>query len=327
MRAVVFDRIGDVSDGRLRETADPAPSEREVVVEVRAVAVNYVDLLTMTGRYQFRPALPFTPGKGPSGVVVGVGGGVSRVAVGDPVLAMAEYGGYAELACLDERSVYGLHPSLSFVNAASMSLAYDTAWMALRQRARMRPGESVLVLGATGAVGRAALQLSRAMGATAVFAASSSPDRLLDRGLATAVVDVSGNNLRETIREQVYAANGGRGVDVVIDTVGGDAFDGAVRALDWGGRLVVVGFASGRIPTLKMNYLLLKNIEISGLQISDYRKRDPALMDACYDELLTWFADGTITAASARTFALEDWAAALELLEQRKTRERLVLIP
>ena len=327
MRAVVFDRLGSVADGRLMDVAQLAPGPGAVLVEVRAVPVNYVDILTITGRYQFTPSLPFTPGKGPAGVVVGVGPGVSRVAVGDSVLAMAEHGGYAESLCLDEQSVYRLAGDLSFVDAASMSLAFDTAWMALRERARLQPGESVLVLGASGAVGGATLQVASAMGASVVLAGTSSPERLTDAASATAVVDLSGTGLRDSIRQQVYEITGGRGVDVIVDTVGGDAFDGAVRSLNWRGRLVVVGFASGRISTLKANYVLLKNIEVSGLQISDYRKRMPELMDECYAELFGWFASGVIRAAPAQIFSFHDWATAVELVERRRASGRLVLVP
>jgi NADPH:quinone reductase len=329
MRAVQIHEFGGLDKARIVEVPDPTPAEGEVLVEVRAVPVNYVDLVTLRGEYQFRPALPYTPGKGPAGVVRAVGAGVDGLAVGDRVLAMAEYGGYAEIVCVAAEQVYTIPASMSFTEAASMSLAFDTAWMALRERARMRQGERVLVLGATGAVGMAAVTLARAMGAELVMAGVSSAgkfDRIKDYG-ADAMVDLSLPDLRESIRQQVFDVTGGLGVDVIIDPLGGDPFDGAVRALAWRGRLVVVGFAAGRIPTLKLNYTMLKNIEISGLQISDYRKRMPELVAACYREVFDLFTQGKVKVPESKTFPLSRWRDALAAMEQRRASGRLVLLP
>ncbi|MBO0687941.1 MAG: NADPH:quinone oxidoreductase family protein, partial [Candidatus Dormibacteraeota bacterium] len=263
MRAVTVHRFGDLDSVVLEDRPDPVPNAGEVLVEVRAAPVNYVDLLTLRGQYQFVPSLPYVPGKGPAGIVRAVGPAVTEVSPGDRVLAMTETGGYAELVTVQEAQVHLLPDSLSLDDAAAMSLAYDTAWMALRDRARLARGESVLVLGASGAVGQAAVQLARAMGAGMVLGGLSRPGR--PAGPVDGTVDLSGADLREGVREQVRTLTGGAGVDVVVDPLGGDAFDGAMRSLNWRGRLVVVGFAAGRIPVLKANYLLLKNIEVSGL--------------------------------------------------------------
>jgi NADPH2:quinone reductase len=329
MRAVRVHEFGSVGKAGIEETADPQPGAGEVLVEVHAAPVNYVDLVTLRGEYQFRPQLPYTPGKGPAGVVRALGANVEDLRVGDRVLAMAEYGGYAEMVAVDHKQVYRLPDALSFNDAASMSLAFDTAWMALRDRARIKPGESVLVLGASGAVGSAAVQLARAMGASTVLAAVSSPDKFAAvKALgADAMVDLSQPDLKESIRKQVFAATGGAGVDIVIDPLGGDPFDGAVRAIAWRGRLVIIGFAAGRIPALKMNYLLLKNIEVSGLQISDYRKRTPELLRECYLEIFDFYVEGRVRAPSSTTLPLSEWATALERLEARKATGRLVLLP
>lgn len=329
MKAVVFHELGDVALGRLETVPRPEPSAGEVRIGVRAVPVNFVDLVTISGKYQFRPSLPFIPGKGPAGVVEAIGAGVTDVAVGDRVLAMAEYGGYADAVVVDQRHVYRMPDGLSFEGAASMSLAFDTAWMALRDRARLAEGETVLVLGATGAVGLAAVQLARAMGAAQVIGSASSADKA-DQVLAAgadAVIDVSRDDLRDSIREQVVALVGDAGVDVVIDPLGGDSFDGAVRALAWRGRLVIVGFASGRIPTLKINYLMLKNIEVSGLQISDYRKRTPELVRTCFEEVFQWFENNEVRPLPFTTRPLAQWRSAVEDLESRAARTRLVLVP
>lgn len=328
MRAVVVHEFGSLEAVATEEVPDPVPSASEVLLEAHAVPVNYVDLLTMSGGYQFQPALPYIPGKGPAGVVRGVGADVTGVGPGDRVLAMAEYGGYAELVTVDARNVYRLPDELSFTGAAAMSLAFDTAWMALRDRATLRRGETVLVLGATGAVGGAAVQLAKGMGAGLVLAGaarSGSRAALAELG-ADGFVDLSGGNLRESIRDQVLQATSGTGVDVVIDPVGGDAFDGAIRALAWRGRLVVVGFAAGRIPTLKVNYALLKNIAVSGLQISDYRKRTPELMAECYREVFELYRAGQLTAPPATTFPLTQWRTAVEAAATRGAG-RLVLLP
>jgi NADPH2:quinone reductase len=328
MRAVQVHEFGDLGAIALATIDDPRPGPGQVLIKTEAVPVNYVDLVTMEGRYQFKPNLPYVPGKGPAGTVLAIGGDVEHIRVGDRVLAMAEYGGYAERTVADAAQVYRLPESLSFTDAAAMSLAFDTAWMALRERARLAPGETVLVLGASGAVGGAAVQLAKAMGAERVLAGVSGPDRFaaVTKLGADGCVDLSRPNLRDDVREQVRALTGS-GVDVVIDALGGDPFDGAVRAVNWRGRVVIVGFATGRIPTLKMNYPMLKNIEVSGLQISDYRKRTPDLMAQCYEEIFALYGEGRVLAPPSRTFAFSDWREAVETLKSRATSDRIILQP
>lgn len=330
MRAVRVRELGSFERADIEEVTEPVPGQDEVVVEIAAAPVNYVDVLTMRGAYQFMPGLPYTPGKGPAGMVRAVGENVEGVEVGDRVLALAEYGGYAESVAVDHHQVYQLPANMSFVEAASMAVAFDTAWVALRDRARLVPGESVLVLGASGAVGNAAVQLARAMGAQPVLAGVSSQRRLVEAGLdsiADASIDLSQPDLNESIREQVFSATAGRGVDIVIDPLGGDAFDGAVRAVSWRGRLVVIGFAAGRIPTLKANYVMLKNIEISGMQISDYRRRMPQYLAEGFREIFALYEAGKITAPPHCTMALDDWRTALEMVEARRAHLRIVLVP
>lgn len=327
MRAVRVRSFGFPPDAALEECEMPAPGPGELLVAVRAAPVNYVDLLTMRGGYQFKPVLPYTPGKGPAGVVIAVGSGVEGFPVGSRVLAMAEYGGYAEAVVVSERNAYLLPDTLSFTDAGAMSLAFDTAWVSLRERARLVPGESVLVLGASGAVGSAALQLARAMGAGRVLAGVSSPDAYAGLEVlgADGMVDLSRPNLRDSVREQVYALTEGQGTDVVVDPLGGDPFDGAVRALGWRGRLVVVGFAAGRIPTISTNYLLLKNIEVSGVQISDYRKRMPELLEQCYRDVFSLYVAGRVVAPAAVAYPLESWQSALEDFEAHRAKGRVLL--
>jgi NADPH2:quinone reductase len=326
MRAIVVDEFVPPERLRVAEMPTPRPRAGEVLVKVHMAPVNYVDLLVVGGTYQFLPARPFIPGKGPAGIVIAVGPGVTAPRVGDHVLAMAEEGGYAELVALRADQCYRLPARMTFVEAASLSLVYDTAWFALRERARLVPGETVLVLGASGSVGQAAVQLARAIGAR-VLAGIARPERAaaaLAAG-ADAIIDLSHENLRDTLREQVWAATEGRGADVILDPLGGDVFSAALRALAWCGRLVVIGFAAGHIPTLKANYLLLKNIEISGLQISDYRKRCPARMAACFAEIFEFYEQGRIKPAAGEVFSLNQAGKALAAMRDRRLAGRAVL--
>ena len=329
MRAVQVLEFDDRDKVELREVSAPTPGAGEILVEVKATPVNYVDLVTMRGEYQFKPQLPYTPGKGPVGVVVAVGADVDRVAVGDRVLAMAEYGGYADLCLAPATQTYRLPEELDFLDAAGLSLAYDTAWMALVERARLQAGDRVLVLGATGAVGAAAVQLARALGAGQVVAGISSGARFpeVQELGADDYVEVVGEQLRDTLRDRVLEVTDGHGADVVVDMLGGDVFDGAVRAVAWRGRLVVVGFAAGRIPSLRMNYPLLKNIEVSGLQISDYRKRLPELLDECYAQVFDLAARGALRSRTATIYPLHQWRQGVEAVESRKVSGRVLLVP
>jgi len=226
---VTVHRFGDLDATAVEDRPDPVAGKGEVLVAVDAVSVNYVDLVTFRGEYQFRPQLPYVPGKCPAGTVRAVGAGVDGLVPGDRVLAMAEYGGYGELVAVGYQQVHPVPDTLPLADAAAMALGYDTAWMALRDRARLAPGESVLVLGASGAVGQAAVQLAKALGAGTVLAGVSRPGRTT--GPADGIVDLSQPDLRESVREQVHAATDGEGVDVVIDLLGADAFDGVVCGL------------------------------------------------------------------------------------------------
>ena len=326
MRAIIVDKFGAPEQLRVGDVAEPVPRADEVLVTVHAAPVNYVDLLVIGGTYQFLPPLPFTPGKGPAGVVAALGRNVTSLRVGDRVLAMAEQGGYAEAVTVVANQCYRLPPSMSFTEAASLSLVYDTAWFALRERARLESGETVLVLGASGGVGQAAIQLAHEMGAR-VLAGILRPEReaSVRAAGADAVIDLSAAPLRDSLRTQVFAVTEGRGADIILDPLGGTIFEAAVRALAWRGRLVVIGFAAGAIPTIRTNYLLLKNIEISGLQISDYRKRRPAQVAACFAEIFSLYEQGKVKPATATAFPLVRAGEALAALRERRVAARAVL--
>ncbi|MCP3387776.1 NADPH:quinone oxidoreductase family protein [Bradyrhizobium sp. CCGB12] len=326
MRAVTVREFGTPESLSIEEVASPEPGPDEILIDVRAVGVNFVDLLVIGGTYQFLPPRPFTPGKLPAGIVAKVGANVSRFSVGDRVLTTAEQGGYAERATALADHSYRIPDAMSFTDAAAMALAFDTAWFALRERGRLRKGESVLVLGATGSVGLAAVQLAKAFGAHVLAGVSSMAKADVAKAAgADEVIDLSVENLRDGLRTQVHAVTGGKGADVVIDSLGDRFFAAAFRALAWSGRLVVVGFAAGEIPTVKVNYLLVKNIEVSGLQVSDYRKRTPALMRECFEEIFALYEKGLVKPPDTSVRPLQEFAGALAEIRDRKAKSRIVL--
>lgn len=326
MRAVIVRDFGPVEALELGDLPDPVPGSGEVLVAVRATAVNFVDLLVVTGKYQFLPPRPFAPGKLPAGEVLEVGPGVTNLAPGDRVLTLAEHGGFAEKISVPAAACIRLPESMSFVQAAALSLAYDTSWFALKERARYAYGDTVLVLGASGSVGMAAVQLAKAFGGF-VLAGIANPAyaELVTEAGADAVIDLSAPNLRDSLRDQVHAVTDGQGADIVLDMLGGEYFEAALRALAWRGRLVVIGFAGGTIPSVKANYLLVKNIEVSGLQVSDYRKRMPEMMTACFAEIFALFDEGKVSIPAPRMYPLATFASALHDLQDRTVRGRIVV--
>jgi NADPH2:quinone reductase len=328
MRAVLVRAHGPYDSPRVEEIPDPAPREREVVVEARAIGVNYPDLLVIEGKYQTLPPPPFSPGKELAGVVRSVGADVTGCKPGDRAMVLVEHGAYAEQVRAPEHQVFVLPESMPYPDAAALGLGYQTAYFALLDRGQYRSGETVLVTGATGGVGLATLQMAKALSAT-VLAAVSGPHRaeLARANGAHHIIDLSLPNLRESLRDQVYAATGRRGVDVVIELLGGDVFDAAMRALAWRGRMVVVGFASGRIPEIKANYLLVRNIAVSGLQVSDYRDRDPAWMRRAQAELFDLYLAGKIKPHIEATYPLSRFAEALARFGRRDVVGKLILVP
>jgi len=328
MRAVVVREFGEPASLAIENIVPPVIGPDEVLVDVKAVSVNFVDLLVIGGTYQFLPPRPFTPGKLPVGIVSAIGANVRTLAIGDRVLTQAEHGGYAEQAAAIADQCYRIPDSMPFTHAAAMALAFDTAWFALHERAFLRPGESVLVLGATGAVGLAVIQLAKAFGARVLAGVSSLSKASIVRDVgADAVIDLSVNDLHDNLREQVRLATDGKGADVVIDPLGDRFFAAALRAMAWSGRLVVVGFAAGDIPTMKVNYLMLKNIHVSGLQVSDYRKRMPSRMKECFNDIFSLYEKGQLKPPTMSIRPLNEFAGALEEIRSRKAKERIVLVP
>lgn len=326
MRAIVVREFGPLDSVKVEDFPAPVPAPGEVLVDVHAAGVNFPDLLVVTGKYQILPPRPFVPGKEVAGVVSAVGSGVTTCRPGDRVLAPVEYGAFAEQAVVPADCVFPLPDCLSFVEGSAMPVVYQTAYTGLVDRARFEPGETVLVTGAAGGVGLAAVQIAKAMGAT-VLAAVSSPEKgaLAKANGADHVIDTSVPNLRDALRQQVHAVTGGRGADVILEQVGGDVFDAALRALAWRGRIVVIGFAGGRIPEIRANYLLVKNITATGLQISDYRERMPAWLREGTLEVLRHVEAGRIRPHVMATYPLAEVGRAFEAITSRRVQGKVVL--
>jgi len=328
MRAVVVHQHGSARSQAVETLPDPVPGPGQVVIDARAIGVNYPDLLVIEGKYQFLPPRPFTPGKEVAGVVSAVGEGVARVRVGDRVMAQREYGTYCEKLLSPEATCYRMPDAMSFDEGAALGLAYQTSHFALVDRGGFRPGETVLVTGASGGVGLAGVEIAKALGATVIAGVTSrEKGELARRHGADHVIDLGAPDPRESLRAQVHAAVGKRGVDIVLENVGGEVFDGALRALAWCGRLVVVGFASMRLPEVKANYLLVKNISVVGLQWSDYRERDPRWVQRVQDELYALYVDGKLRPHVSERFPLERFADALERFKARGVLGKMLLVP
>lgn len=328
MQAVIVREFGAPESARIEELPTPVLGPKEVLVQARAIGVNYPDLLVIGGQYQVLPPRPFSPGKDAAGVVAAVGSEVTLCKPGDRVMVTQEYGCYAEQIVSHENNCHPMPETLGFEAAAAMGLVYQTAHFALLERGQYRPGEVVLVTGAAGGIGLAAVQLAKALGATVLAGVRHEEHAALARANgADHIVDLGVANLKDAVRNQVRELTGGHGADIVIDAVGGDVCDACVRALAWCGRLVIVGFAAGRIPEFKANYLLVKNISAIGLQWSDYRERDPQRVRRVQQELFQLAAGGRIKPHVMRSYPFAAYAEALHQVRQGKVQGKVVLIP
>jgi len=327
MRAVIVREVGPADTHRVEEVPDPVPGPGQVVVDLHAVGVNYPDMLVVEGKYQLLPPRPFSPGKEGAGVVSALGEGVTGLRIGERVSLQTEYGAYAQRIAVRAATVYPMPEAIGFEDAAALGLTYQTAHFALRERAALAPGESVLVTGASGGVGLAAVELAKAMGARVLAGVTSeAKGRLATEHGADAVIDLSAPNLRDSLRDQVARALGG-GVDVVVDNVGGEAFTASLRALAWCGRLVVVGFASESLPEVRANYLLVKNIAVIGLQWSDYRERRPEWVAQVQQELFAMYEAGKLRPHVSERYPLERFAEALDRFRRRGVTGKMLLLP
>jgi NADPH:quinone reductase len=322
VRAALVKEFGPPSSLVVEEVADPSPGRGEVVIEIGAVSINFPDILVVEGTYQNLPPRPFSPGKEAAGRVVAVGDGVDRVTVGQRVLTLVEYGGYAEKICVPEDLVMEIPDSMSYEEAAAFGLVYSTAYFGLLRRGQLTSGETVLVTGAGGGVGSAAVQVAKAWGARVIALAQDETKADLARSQGA---DVALTSTPETLRDDLLAATDGRGVDVVLDMLGGDFLTQIVRATAWEGRIVIVGFASGGQNPVKPGHLLVKSISMIGLQSSDYRDRMPEVMRSSMAEMFALYEQGKLNAAVDTTFPLEKVGDALQYVKDGKVRGKVVV--
>jgi NADPH2:quinone reductase len=325
MKAATVTAFGDPHGIALRDWPEPVPAPGQALIAVEVAEVNYPDLLVVAGRYQVVPPLPFIPGKTAVGRVVALGPDTDGPAIGTRVVAAMERGAFAERALATAAVLAPVPEVVPSECAAALGLAAQTAWFALTVRARLEAGESVLVLGASGAVGLAAVGIARALGARRVIAAvRSDAGAVLARDTgADAVLRLDRAPLRETLREDLRAFGGV--VDVVLDPIGGEATDAAIRCLDWGGRLVVVGFAGGDIAAIRANYLLVKNIAVLGLQWSDYRERTPDRVVSAWRFLFRLHGSGVLKPRAGRILPLARTGEAISGLAAGGGGERTLL--
>lgn len=329
MKAVVVSEFGPPESLTTpSEIPPPSAGEGGVVVDVQAAGLNFADLLVVEGRYQSLPDLPFVPGKEIAGEVTAVGQGVSGLRAGDRVLAFVESGGFAEQALAAEQDCHLIPAELPFGEAASLGINFQTAHLALIDRAQMQSGDAVLVTGASGGVGLAGVQIAKALGAT-VLAGIAKPEKegLVRAAGADHVIDLSADDLKSSLRDQVFAVTDRNGVDVVLDPVGGDVFDACLRALAWRGRIVIIGFVAGRIPEAATNYLLLKNISAVGMFLDSYRNRHPEWVARVQAEIFDMWQAGRIKVPAIEAYPLESFAEAASALSGRRARGRVLLTP
>jgi NADPH2:quinone reductase len=280
-------------------------------------------VLIIQGKYQFKPAMPFSPGSEVSGIVKELGEGVERVNVGDHVTAFTNHGGFAEEAIVDASKLIPMPDSVDFVTAASFTLVYATAYYALKDRAQLKPGETLLVLGASGGVGLAALEIGKVMGARVIAAASS------DEKLAVCKqhgADEAINYSTEDLRERIKALTGGNGVDVIFDPVGGNYSEPALRSIAWNGRFLVIGFAAGDIPRIPLNLTLLKGCSIVGVFWGSFTEREPRHNQQNLSELLRWLTEGKLKPHISATYPLRQAPEALNAMMKRNVKGKVVLV-
>ena len=322
MKAVLCKQFGPPESLVIEELPSPKAGAGEVVVRMRAASLNFPDVLIIQNKYQFKPPLPFSPGSELAGVVKEVGEGVAGHKPGDRVIAFTTYGAFAEEVKVDAGRLVPIPEGMDFNSAAAFLLTYGTSDHALRDRGQLRAGETLLVLGAAGGVGLAAIEIGKALGAH-VIACASSADKL--EVCKQHGADETINYATEDMRERIKELTGGRGVDVVYDPVGGPYTEPALRSTAWRGRLLVIGFAAGDIPKIPLNLPLLKGCSIMGVFWGDFARREPKAFAASIGQLGAWFRAGKLKPHVSQTFPREQAVEALKLMAGRKVKGKVVL--
>lgn len=323
MKALLCKQYGTPDSLLVEDIAPLAPKADEVVITVKACGVNFPDTLIIQGKYQFKPAFPFSPGGEVAGVVKEVGEGVKHLKAGDDVFAMPGWGGFAEELAVKANRVFRMPPKMDYKVASSLMYTYGTSYHALKDRAELKAGETLLVLGAAGGVGLAAVNLGKIMGAEVIAAASSEEKLELCKSYgADAVINYSKEDLRERIKEIT-----GGGVDVIYDPVGDKYAEPALRAMNWKGRYLVVGFAAGQIPSIPLNLALLKGCAIVGVFWGAFAEREPKANFQNIMELFQWYQTGELKPHIQKTYSLEEAPQALYDMLERRAMGKLVVVP
>ena len=323
MKAVLCKEYGPPEKLSVEEVPDLTPGKGQVVVAVKACGVNFPDTLIIQGKYQFKPPLPFSPGGEVAGVVKSVGEGVTNVKPGDPVIAFASWGGFAEEMVAEAAQLIPIPPGLDFPTASAFVLTYGTSIHALKDRAQIQPGETLLVLGAAGGVGVSAIEIGKILGARVIAAASSQEklDVCREHGADDLI-----NYATEDLKERLKELTNGKGVDVVYDPVGGSYSEVALRNTAWNGRYLVIGFTAGDIPRIPLNLPLLKGCSIVGVFWGAFAGRNPGGNRRNLLELLGWLREGKLKPYISATYPLEGAAQALQEIMDRKVKGKVVLL-
>lgn len=323
MKAIVCKELGMADKLQLvDDLPTPEVGENDVMVEVKAAGLNYPDCLIIQGKYQIQPELPFIPGGECAGVVKQVGSSVERLKVGDKVIAMSQVGAFSDTVVTNQAGVFPMPDGLTFQQAAGVCITYFTSYHALKQRANIQPGETLLVLGAAGGVGTTAIELGKLMGAKVIAAASTQEKLELCKQLgADELINYSEVNLKDAVKE----LTGGKGVDVVYDPVGGDFSEQAVRSMAWNGRFLVIGFASGPIPKIPLNLTLLKGCSLIGVFWGRFTTEEPKVHLQNIQELWGHFSSGKLKPVVTDCFKAEEYEAAFNCLLERRARGKVII--
>jgi NADPH:quinone reductase len=324
MKAVLCKAWGPPESLVVEDVPSRSPGAGEVLIRVRAAGVNFPDVLIVQKKYQIQPPLPFTPGAEVAGDVIAVGEGVKHVKAGDRVVSFCGVGGFAEEVVAPAAVTMPLPPGMPYEMAAAFTLTYCTSWHAVKDRAQLKAGETMLVLGAAGGVGLAAVEIGKALGARVIAAASSDEKLAVCKAHgADALINYETQDLREAIK----ATTNGKGPDVIYDPVGGKYAEPAFRSIGWRGRYLVIGFANGEIPALPWNLALLKGASLVGVFWGDFAKREPQANAAGIAEMMGWIKEGKLKPLVSKTYSLEDTKQALLDLQARKATGKLVVLP